>query len=443
MLTKAMALRAIADLNIMYNNANIFFKYKGYDYINSTRFYEIYGHACESNPDPNDVDGDSGSCALYNFLDDNPQYENDEAINFYIPKNTIGFGGTAKFESFRAIVDSYYFGNTGRKTTEHEMGHLLKLEHPHTGWLNETSCEHVTRDPNDVCDPNFPEIPCFNAKSSGDRVVDTAAVPDFRREHYWELIDAGFSEEYAEANDTLYKYIVPLICAYDNINGDDCQETPYDIYTEDVRNLMAYTIPTCRMGLTIGQLIRARETIDVYNHFPEVTNDIGIESLYEPYQGEYYVAGPSTSHNPPLFQPGFTYRFVECSGDNPQPADFDEIFIYNINSILSSFEKSDLDYHSMIHPNHSAILIKHDIFGTEFLTQPKKCYNNFNKASSGGLITKFNDGVFNTNVTITPQDSTSINNQNLIQNLENGLYKIEKSYNDGAVEETVIIKDNN
>jgi hypothetical protein len=51
--------------------------------------------------------------------------------------------------------------------------------------------------------------------------------------------------------------------------------------------------------------------------------------------------------------------------------------------------------------------------------------------------------VLNNNITITPQDSLSINNQNLIQNLENGLYKIEKDYDDGATQQTVIYKGNN
>ena len=51
--------------------------------------------------------------------------------------------------------------------------------------------------------------------------------------------------------------------------------------------------------------------------------------------------------------------------------------------------------------------------------------------------------MFNTNVTITAQDSTSINNQNLIENLENGLYKIDKNYEDGSSQETVIYKGNN
>jgi hypothetical protein len=56
---------------------------------------------------------------------------------------------------------------------------------------------------------------------------------------------------------------------------------------------------------------------------------------------------------------------------------------------------------------------------------------------------KFNDNVLNANVTITPQDSTAINNPNLIQNLGQGLYKIEKNFNDGSSQETIILKGNN
>ena len=38
-----------------------------------------------------------------------------------------------------------------------------------------------------------------------------------------------------------------------------------------------------------------------------------------------------------------------------------------------------------------------------------------------------------------PQDSTSINNENLIEELDSGLYKIDKIYEDGATQETVLI----
>lgn len=60
-----------------------------------------------------------------------------------------------------------------------------------------------------------------------------------------------------------------------------------------------------------------------------------------------------------------------------------------------------------------------------------------------GKIVKFNDDILNTNITLTVIDSIGINNQSLINNLPNGLYKIEKNYSDGATKETVIYKGNN
>ena len=55
---------------------------------------------------------------------------------------------------------------------------------------------------------------------------------------------------------------------------------------------------------------------------------------------------------------------------------------------------------------------------------------------------KFKDNVFNQNVDVFPKDSTGINNENLIQELPDGLYKIEKEYGNGEKEETVIVKEN-
>ena len=60
-----------------------------------------------------------------------------------------------------------------------------------------------------------------------------------------------------------------------------------------------------------------------------------------------------------------------------------------------------------------------------------------------GTVIKFNDGVPNGNYTITPQDSTAINNPALIDNLQPGLYNIQKNYNDGTTQEVMILKENN
>jgi len=222
--------------------------------------------------------------------------------------------------------------------------------------------------------------------------------------------------------------------------GKDCLEEPYDIYPIDSQNYMAYTPTECRSDFTIGQAIRMHEIVELWPQNYEATL-ADLQDLFEPYSGEYYITGPQPTAHPPLFQPGFEYRFVECEGDYPTPADYGTLFPYDANTVLLSVADDESEYSTITHPNHSAILIKHN-YG-DFLNKAEKCYNNYNKNALGGSITKFNDNVFNTNVTIMPQDSTSINSQNLIQNLEIGLYKIEKNYEDGVIQETVIIKGNN
>jgi len=42
-----------------------------------------------------------------------------------------------------------------------------------------------------------------------------------------------------------------------------------------------------------------------------------------------------------------------------------------------------------------------------------------------------------------PQDSTQINNANLIEDLNPGLYVIDKAYQDGSNSQSVILKENN
>jgi len=434
-LTEADALNAVASLNIKYNPFNIFFKYTGYNFIDSTRFYSIY---LDEN-DPNNTD-DSDYQSFLEFVGLHPNSEFYEpAINIYIPKFLVGAAGA--YTSWnRIIINAGSFEDNTERTMNHEMGHNLSLKHAHRQWHVESEyCEHVTRDKEDTNDPNDPDDTYFNADVTGDKVVDTAAAPDFRNELCDEL---GYEQPFYEGCDAeKYFYVNEEYCTYYNEEGRDCQETLFEIEEEDVRNLMAYTYASCGLDLTTGQGIRARERIE-YNNNDFFTYAITtVEELYEPYSGEYYVAGPQPTEHPPLFQPGFKYKFVECEGPYPAPAAYGTVFSYNINNVLLSIDDIETDYHSITHPNHSAILIKHDY--SDFLDKPEKCYNNWNRKPSGGLITKFNDDVFNTNVTLTAQDSTSINNQNLIENLDSGLYKIEMNYDDGSKQETVIFKQNN
>ena len=41
------------------------------------------------------------------------------------------------------------------------------------------------------------------------------------------------------------------------------------------------------------------------------------------------------------------------------------------------------------------------------------------------------------------QDSLQINNPNLIDNLQQGLYMIDKNFEDGSIQQTIILKENN
>ena len=438
-------LAAISNLNRSFNKYNLFFKYNGLDQINSPETVYLKEAnqttgSCEFVVDGQgnnivDIDGFNtinNNCQANQFtgyLQSNGYIPN-ENINVFLPYDIHEFRAVGSYSPPRIIIKRDDLRN---KILIHEMGHALYLFHTHQGHrdLNDplsttyTDCEHVTRDDTDIN---------YNAEGKGDIIIDTAAVPDFLFEHYYEQLENGATEPFVFER---YKYIDGE-CLYSG-TGKDCLDDDYDVFPKDSQNPMAYIKTDCRSDFTIGQAIRMHEIVELD---PSTYNQTlaDLPDLFEPYTGEYYLAGPQTE-NAPLFQPGFEYRFVECEGDYPAPADYGTIFSYNINTVLLSIANDETDFSAITHPNHTAIHIKHE-YG-DFLNKPEKCYNNWNRKPSGGKITKFNDNTFNTNVTITPKDSTSINDQNLIQNLSNGLYRIEKNYEDGAIQETVIIKGNN
>lgn len=435
------ALHAIAQLNKKYNQFNVFFKYFGYGYINSSRFYTIYKD-CQ---DPDDVDSDS---CLYGdfpeFLYYNPQYINDEAINVYVPYSTDGFAGYGLDIETRIVINSISFENDNPLVINHEMGHVLGLHHTHLGWQNpvyseDFDCEHVTRDTTLECDyENNPLQSCYNATSKGDQLHDTNAVPDFQNEFCVEL---GLTPCPQELH---FNYITDSpSCQYNNEDGRDCQNTPYEILTEDVRNLMAYTYSECGKDLTLDQGAYLRAKIENNpNRYNPVKNELGVEALYQPYKGQYSLDGRTVGPDiPPTFQPGFDYEFVSCGpyGEYPPPPDYYDTSFWYINGGLFNYTFSkDIPrehYGNIIHKNNFAIIIAQ----VQNLYPARNCYS-VSGASKSGSVTRFNDNVFNTNITITPKDSLEINNPNLINNLQQGLYKIEKVYLDGTIEEVVILK---
>jgi hypothetical protein len=207
---------------------------------------------------------------------------------------------------------------------------------------------------------------------------------------------------------------------------------------------MSYAPQQCKEEFTPGQIAHMRGYINTILNDPNITAIITYPAsiLYEPYKGEYYFAGPLPVDedgrlNPTLFQYGFDYVFYDTSQAaiyNQPSAYEDTSFWYG--SVVQSY---DVNHNTPIeHINHTAFKILQ--VDTNY---PRMCYNNYNRAPTGGTLIKFLDGVPNGNVTISPQDSLQINNPNYIQDLDSGLYNIQKSYNDGTSEENLILKGNN
>lgn len=156
------------------------------------------------------------------------------------------------------------------------------------------------------------------------------------------------------------------------------------------------------------------------------------KELYKPYRGEYYLSGPSTAHNPPIFQPGFDYEFVDVSQAGPyqQPSAYEDVS-FSFGQVVSSYYSDYLG--PIIHNNKTTVQILQ--LDTQ---QPRMCYNNYNYSPKDGSVITFLDGVPNGNFTIAAKDSLQINDPNLINNLQPGLYNVLKNYNDGTTEQTTI-----
>lgn len=395
LLTEEDFLSSIAYLNRVYNPFRIFFKYRGFD-TNTTAV--------------------------------------DNMLNIYTRNDNggVAFNGTATVNYL-----SFIEGSDTRFILAHEVGHLFCLIHTVNAestsiiFTNPLTCnqeiitegtyaitgicaENVTRDPNN---------PDYNAQVTGDYVVDTPA-------------------SYEEVNLCVDTNTTPPTLEYLFSNEVvDAVGTPYqDI---DVANIMDTDTReiffSFKNNFTDGQGIRMRESIE--NRALLQSWLAPVSSLYEPYSGSYYFAGPIVPDNRPLFQPGFDYKFVRAGGLPPNyniyntPSDYDDIsFSFDTSVVLNKVDRFSLDLNNINHPNRSAIIIE------QLEQQPRKCYHNVNRGASGGKVIKFNDNTPNANYTVYEKDSIGINHPTLIQDLDNGLYIIEKDYDDGTQEQKTILK---
>ena len=406
------ALSIVAELNFTYNAINIFFKYRGVGQYASAQHYVSEN-------------------AYYLSLEAKQRgFYRPDAFNVYVPLSLTYACGSGSPNTNIVTLGSYCISPS---RVSHEIAHNFGLSHTHANWRSPGQLrENVTRDQNN---------PLFNADVAGDFVTDTAAAPNFSTEHYYELLDAGVTDPLILEDFESHKYIDPVTCLYNNPSGTPFNDTtPFEIFEVDSTNYMSYVYDDCRSSFTPGQSIKMRETVDndVLEIFQYLTTNVA--ALYEPYKGAYYFAGPLTGNVTPLFQPGFKYKFYDCSGNNyPVPAAYEESFNFS-STIINEISENEDNYETITHPNHTAIQIAEVDVAQGFL-QIKKCYDNYNLAPIGGLVIKFEDNILNTNVTIIQKDAIGINTTSLINRLDAGLYKIEKRYPDGSIDEKIIFKD--
>lgn len=404
-LTEQQVLNEIAKLNKNYNDFNIFLKYDGISSFNSDDYFDFNI--------PDDVS------PFHDFLYYNNYYF-EGYVNIYsvdvIDQGIIAFYSVgSNYINFDIIVSNYNAidDDVYPHIITHEVGHKFHLQHTFHCGMQGLSCEHVIRDP---------EHDDYNADIHGDYIIDTKATPKW------------------------YSYD-PETCEYtDNLMDETGLPYDYNGLSPEVTNFMSYQYD-CASEFTNGQGAVMRWYIKFMDDHPNditVINTYSPEILYEPFEGEYGLCNGNEAHNP-KFQYGFDYEFIECRlyDMNSQncPTNYgDHNFILGADAYdkFDSSENYNSSYGSpIVHPNHTAIIINQ-------LTNnsAEKCYDAWRNASSGS-IKNFLDGVVNYNYTIQYLDSLQVNNPDLIPNLQNGLYNIDKQYNDGQNTDKTILKTNN
>ncbi|MGG8495023.1 hypothetical protein ACQY1Q_01290 [Tenacibaculum sp. TC6] len=255
---------AVAILNTCFNPFKIFFRYKGFDEINSTWKSVVY------------LGGDRTFNQLVDYAKSINKYQNDSFNVFIVSTirrsqyDDSKIAGVANKPGINSVIDDEYILTS---TLPHEIGHNFLLHHTYNNW-NSTNCDLVIQ--NDMVDDTLPSI-------------------EYSK------------EEIAEDCST---YI-----------GDQSKISCNRSITQvPATNFMSSLVLPCRSldqaVFTKGQGERMRQSIQerIASVYMNVQNTV--ESLYEPCSGEY----PSGIYNPNdayskeefKFQKGFDYQFVDC-----------------------------------------------------------------------------------------------------------------------------------
>ncbi len=282
-------LEAVTILNKSFNAFNIFFKYRGYGSINNTWRSVVY------------LGGNRTFNQLVEYTKGINKYRSD-SFNIFIASSIrrsqydqTRIAGVANKPGINTVIDDEYLLTS---TLPHEVGHNFNLYHTHHNW-NKNNCELVRY--NDFVDDTSPSVEF----SIDDLVGDCSSELRVTRNKCGIEITEVPSSNFMSSN------VMP------------CRSLENAFFTDGQGK---------RMKLSIQQ-----EVSPFY-----VRVQTSVESLYEPYEGNYDKVVIDDSHDNNgnfKFQKGFDYEFVDC---------------YDTNDIEQSFSKDETPN---THPPYTAIKI--------------------------------------------------------------------------------------